>query len=346
MGIHNRSNSMQRKDRGRQPSLGSSRSTSPREVGSLDLAMDVLHMIPRVGKISTSDIRERLQALGHQRSDRTLQRLMKTLAARYPIELDDTSKPYGYKWKRDAAGISIPALKLEESLLMLMAKKYLRNLLPPSVTKSMEGIFRQARHNMEGQSNTRLEKRWMEKVCVASTTLPLLPLEIRPGILEAVSSALYFENWLDVDYLNAKEERKVKRVMPLALAQQGSRLLLIVRFEGFEDDRSLALNRMLEAHDTGLKHPQAPDFDLQAFGDTGGFGFGKGEMINLTFCIERLSGQYLIESKLSKDQVVVDHGDQYEISATLVYSDQLIWWLRGFGNRVKVIAPQKVIDRM
>lgn len=316
------------------------------ERGSLDIAMDVLHMIPRVGKISTSDIRERLSALGHHRSDRTLQRLMKTLTARYPIELDDSSKPFGYKWKRDAAGISIPALKLEESLLMLMAEKYLRNLLPPSVTKSMEGLFRQARHNMEGQSNSKLEKRWMDKVCVASTTQQLLPPEINPGVLEAVSSALYFETWLDVDYLNAKEERKSKRVIPLALAQQGSRLLLIVRFEGFSDDRSLALNRMLTACDTGLSHPRVPEFDLKEFTDKGGFGFGKGELINLTFRIERISGQYLIESRLSNDQVVKDLGDQYEISATVLLSEQLIWWLRGFGNRIKVISPQGLIQRL
>ena len=220
-----------------------------------------------------------------------------------------------------------------------MAEKYLRNLLPPSVTKSMESIFSQARYNMGPGGDAKLEKRWMSKVRVVSANMPLLPPEISPGVLEAVSSALYFENWLELDYTNVQGERKQKRVMPLGLAQQGSRLILVVRFEGFDNERSLALNRIRTAVDTQLKHPKAVGFDLALFDDEGRFGFGKGKRIALKFRIEKVRGQFVTESKLSTDQTVKVVGDKLEFTATVVESAQLVWWLRAFGKGVEILAP-------
>jgi hypothetical protein len=58
-----------------------------------------------------------------------------------------------------------------------------------------------------------------------------LPPTLREGVFEAVSNALYADHWLDVDYQNVKGRRAQWRVMPLALAQQGARLLLVCHFE-------------------------------------------------------------------------------------------------------------------
>ena len=44
---------------------------------------------------------------------------------------------------------------------------------------------------------------------------------------------------------------------------------------------------------------------------------------------------HLLESPLSKDQIVMDLDDEYEITATVVDTEQLNWWLRGFGDAVR-----------
>lgn len=312
----------------------------------LTMTLAMLDMIPKVGKISTTQICERLQALGYERDVRSIQRQMEALSSNFLIERDDSSKPYGYKWQSNATGISIPGLTLQESLLLSMAEKYLRNLLPLSITKSMESIFSQARYNMGSLADATLEKRWLKKVRVVSPDMPLLPPEIGPNVLEAVSSALYFEHWLVLDYTNNKGERKSKRVMPLGLAQQGSRLLLVARFEGYDNERSLALNRIHTAMDTQLKHPKVTDFDLARYDEDGRFGFGKGEMIKLKFRLDKLSAQFLTESRLSKDQTVKNLGDKLEFTATVVNSAQLVWWLRGFGKKVQVLAPQSLVSQV
>lgn len=310
------------------------------------MSLSLLDMIPKVGKISTTEIKERLAALGYERDVRSIQRQMEALCEKFQIDRDDSSKPYGYKWNRDAKGISVPGLTLQESLLLSMAEKYLRNLMPPSITKSMESIFSQARYNLGPLSNEKLEKRWLNKVRVVSPSMPLLPPEIKPAVLEAVSSALYFEHWLEVDYSNAKEERKQKRVIPLGLAQQGNRLFLICRFDGYDNERALALNRMHSATDTLLKHPKVTDFDLAKYDEDGRFGIGTGEKIEIKFLIEKLTGQFLTESKLSKDQRVLDLGDKLEFTATVIDNAQLVWWLRGFGKRVEVLGPRSLIEKM
>ena len=196
----------------------------------------------------------------------------------------------------------------------------------------------EAKINLGHETDARLERRWLDKVRVVSQSMPLLPPEIHKGVLEVVTSALYYDHFLDIDYVNVGGERKIKRVMPLGLAQQGARIYLVVRFEGHENERSLALNRIQSAHDTGLKFKPF-GFDLAKYDDDGRFGIGNGKKIELKFRIEKLSGIFLTESKLSKDQQVKDLGDWLEIAATVVESEQLIWWIRGFGARIDLLTP-------
>lgn len=319
----------------------------PNNHETLSMTLAMLDMIPKTGKISAPEIHKRLQAMGIDRDLRSIQRQLVVLAEQYPLDCDDSSKPHGYKWKTGAKGISIPSLTLHESLLLNLAKKYLSSLLPPNVMRAMDGFFLQASYDLGSDTpNAKKENRWLRKVRVVSESMPLLPPEIKPGVLEAVSQALYNETWLELDYTNANGERKQRRVMPLGLAQQGARLVLVARFDGYDNERSLALNRAHKATDTGQPFPPVKDFDLAKYDDDGRFGFGSGKTIQLKFRIDKPSGIFLTESRLSKDQVVVDLGEKLEFTATVVESARLVWWLRGFGKKVEVLEPEGVRERV
>ena len=69
----------------------------------------------------------------------------------------------------------------------------------------------------------------------------------------------------------------------------------------------------------------------------GRFGYGVGERIKLNFCIQKEAGFHLLESPLSADQQVVVADTHYEITATVVDTAQLDWWLRGFGDAVTAV---------
>ena len=159
-----------------------------------------------------------------------------------------------------------------------------------------------------------------------------------------MSDALYGNQWLDVDYQNAQGNRASHRVMPLGLAQQGPRLYLVCRYEGFENERCLALHRIVTATASTLTFARPTDFNLQQFDDNGRFGFGDGTKIRLSFQIDKDAGLHVVECPLSEDQQVVELADAYEITATVVDSDMLDWWLRGFGDRVSELQRRTVDD--
>jgi len=299
------------------------------------LALELLRRIPRGRKVSAPELHEQLSSAGLSRDLRTIQRQLELLSEHFEIERDERSKPYGYRWKERASGLALPVLNEQESLMLALAEQHLRPLLPASLMKSMEGFFQQARTNLGAEGGGKHGREWLSKVRVISATQPLLPPTIKPGVFEAVSNALYGNYWLNVDYKNASGKRKAARVMPLGLAQQGARLYLVCRYEGYDNERTLALHRINGAQPSPHVFDRPKDFDLEKYDADGRFGFGDGKRIRLTFRIVKDAGLHLLESRLSTDQEVTELENHFEISATVVETAQLEWWLRGFGDQVE-----------
>ena len=312
-------------------------------LATLKLSLELLKRIPKGRTITAPELRQQLidADAKFEREPRTIQRLLETLSAFYDIERDDSSKPYRYRWKENAKGFSLPGLSTQESLLLTLAEQQLSSLLPAKLMKSMQGFFTQARGqlNEKGQSGSfQREREWLDKVRVVSTSQPLLPPKVDADVFQQVSDALYGNQWLDVDYKNAEGDRKASRVMPLGLAQQGPRMYLVCRYEGYDNERCLALHRFISAQASTLTFERPKDFDLKQFDDAGRFGYRDGTKIRLSFRIEKGAGLHVVECPLSVDQKVVELDDVYEITATVVDSDMLDWWLRGFGDAVSEIT--------
>lgn len=313
----------------------------PDSLETLQLALELLRRIPKGRTVTAPELHQQLADAGYERDMRTVQRLLETLSEVYDIERDDSSKPYRYRWKEFAKGLSLPSLSAQESLLLMLAEQHLSSLLPAKLMKSMEGFFSQARCQL-AEKGTQSDREWLEKVRVVSTSQPLLPPKIDPAVFEAVSNALYGNNWLDVDYVNATGKRTSARVMPLGLAQQGPRMYLVCRFDGYDNERSLAMHRIHSAKMSQFTFKRPKEFDLERYDDDGRFGYGEGKHIRLRFRIEKEAGFHLLESPLSADQEVVERDDAYEITATVVDSAMLDWWLRGFGDAVSKVSRKPV----
>lgn len=309
------------------------------------LALELLRRIPRGRKVTVSELHQQLQDAGIERDLRTIQRQMEMLSTHLEIDRDDRSKPYGYSWREQAKALAVPNLTPQESLLLQLAKEHLKNLLPDRLMKSMDDFFSQAQRNLGPDSNARLEREWPGKVRVVATSQPLLPPKIVPGVFETVSEALYGNRWLSLDYRNAAGIRSKIDIMPLGLAQQGPALYLVCRYRGFENERSLALHRMLAAEMSTLTFDRPREFNLKKYDDDRQFGFGEGKRVRLSFRIDRDAGRHLLETPLSGDQQAVERADgRLEITATVVDSAMLEWWLRGFGKAVSHVRRAACVD--
>lgn len=324
----------------------------PDNIATLNLALALLKNIPKRQRITSVQLRERLQEAGIERDLRSIQRQLDLLCKHFDIECDDRSKPYGYRWEETARALSIPGLTEQESLLLMLAKEHLANLLPASLMKSMSGFFDQARRNLEGTQpggGKRPDSRWLKKVRVVSNTVPMLAPKIAPGVFEELSSALYNDQWLDITYCNAKGQTKQKQVMPLGIAQQGQRVFVPCIFQGFEDIRLIAVHRISKARNTGLPFERPKDFDLEAYDDMGRFGYGKAQKIEIGLWINDYLKLLLEETPLSKDQRIgpmPDGAGGWGLSATVVDSMQLVWWLRSQGKSARVLMPQELASQI
>ena len=321
-------------------------SKRPDSLETLQIALEMVRRIPKGRTITGPQLQKQLAEAGYERDMRTIQRQLETLSEFFDLERDETSKPYRYSWKERAKGLTLPGLTPQESLLLTLAEQQLSSVLPARLMKSMEGFFAQAHECLSAVPNAQREREWLQKIRFVSTSQPLIPPKIIPLVFEEVSNALYANQWLDVTYTNADEVTAPRRVMPLGLAQQGPRMYLVCRFEGYDNERSLALHRIGTAKATGLGFERPPAFDLKQYEADGRFGYGEGERIQLRFCIDKEAGYHLLESPLSEDQKVQVLADEYEITATVVDSAMLDWWLRGFGDAVGSVTKRRLKQRV
>lgn len=301
---------------------------------SITLAFELLKRIPRSRKVTADELHKQLQAAGIERSIRTIQRNLEMLCDYFELERDDRTKPYGYSWKKNTNGLSLPSLTPHESLLLSLAEDYLSNLLPNNVMASLDGFFNEARYHLHPTGKNSKEREWLKKVRVVSETQPLLPPKIETEVFKNISDALYNDHLLNIEYHNAKQEQKTALVMPLGLAQQGARLYLVCRFDGYDNERSLAVHRIQKATVSTFSFERPKEFELSQYDADGRFGFGEGETCRIQFNINKEVGLHLVETGLSTDQKVTEFNNFYQISATVIKSKQLKRWLRGFGEDI------------
>ncbi|WP_426415331.1 helix-turn-helix transcriptional regulator [Aestuariirhabdus sp. LZHN29] len=311
-------------------------------IETLSLSLEILRRIPKHGSASAKEIHEQLLCAGIHRDIRTIQRQLDMLSLEFDIERDDRTKPYGYRWMKSSSGFSVPMLSEQESLLLTLAEQYLHNLLPPKLMKSMEPFFKQSRRKLDDSNKP--EHEWRDKVRVVDTSQPLLPPPIAEGVFESVSAALYQNHWLHIQYVNASEYEAEYDVMPLGLAQQGTRLYLVCRFDGYDNERSIALHRIVSARVKTIRFTRPHNFSLEKYDFDGRFGFGEGQKIRLRFTVDREAGYHLLESKLSNDQKAIVSDDHIVITATVIESAMLEWWVRGFGDLMWDVVKQPIKD--
>ncbi|CAK2219473.1 WYL domain-containing protein [Vibrio crassostreae] len=308
---------------------------------SLVLVLEILKRIPKHRKITALEIREQLEAIGISRDIRTIQRNLEMLSEHFAIDRDTRSKPYGYSFERSSHTLGASSLNAHESLLLALAEKHLKLLLPKDVMQSLRPHFTEAKYNLEFDPKNHKDRVWKDKIKVVTESQPLLAPKIDNKVLESISKALYEDRLLTVTYHNANKQVRTSTVMPLGLAQQGVRLYLVCRFEGFNNERSLAVHRINDAIVSSFNFKRPESFSLAKYDSDGRFGFGEGESCQVQFDIDKQAGYHLVETPLSEDQAIEELESTYRVSATVIDSFLLDKWLKSFGTDVCNIYKKK-----
>lgn len=306
-----------------------------------------LRSVPRYPrKITAGEICNRLSEEGFPVGKRTVERDLLALSRIFPLLVDDREKPYGWSWDKESPAFDLPCLTTGESLALLMARVYLRSVMPNTVQAQLAPYFRQAEQRLDTLTGHSALADWMSKVRVIPATQPLLSPQINEDIEGAVHEALLYQRQCQISYLRKDSvEPDEYPISPLALVQRGVLTYLVCRIKNYPEPRILVLHRVISAELLDLPIQDSAEFDLDSYLANGAFGWGEGELIRLEALFTQGAGNHLYETPLSSDQKIsVESDGRLRVVANLPFTKQLQWWLLGFGNGVEVIGPERLRD--
>jgi predicted DNA-binding transcriptional regulator YafY len=314
---------------------------------TLSRVMAMLRHIPRhPRKIDTNALRQRLERAGYDISIRSIQRDLNDLSCILPL-VADNGRPQGWSWQADADPFHLPFLDPQAALTFHLVERHLHTLLPESTLNYLAPWFRTATAVLE--ANDHGVTRWPDKVRVLPRGLRLQSPAIDASVHTALYDALLQERQVNIRYLQRQAtEAKDYVVHPLGVVARDTVIYLVCTMWQFTDVRQLALHRMQAV--TILKDAcnRPADFCLDAYIAGGAFGYPESQD---AICLDALftSGiaAHLSECPLADDQRIVPEGAGHvRVTATVLDTKELRWWLLGFGDQVTVLGPTLLRDRM
>ena len=322
---------------------------------TLKFVLDLLALIPAAPRVlDAQTLTKQLEDRGHIKDQRTVQRTLKDIQEHYPtLECRDGSKPFGWSWSAKALPISVPAMSLDQAIVLTFAERVLPGSLPGNVQRAITPYFNAAHATLKREVSSSKAAKWPKKVAFSSSTFALKPMQIDSNRMSTITQAIIEERWLDIRYRNANDEVTKSRVKPLGLILEGPRNYLVAQFERFDTPtnppRTLALSRIEMANITDESFVYPSDFSLDEFVASQPTGWGTGKQIRVTLSVLPHLGRILTESPLGEDQIVTrgdEHDDDWTVEATVPESERLVWWLLSFGAGVEVIAPAALRERV
>lgn len=301
-----------------------------------------LQLVPRHPQRATArQICERLAAAGHPTSERTVQRDLEKLSAAFMLACDQRSKPYGWHWAKDAKLLNIPNMDLPTALTFRFVREYVDPLLPKSVRGDLAAHFEAAARVLDTCAENSLPG-WAEKIVVIPQGQALTPPAVDADAMDAVFEALLTNRVLEMRYLARSREGEVKdyTVHPLGLVVRNGAYYLVATLFDYDNPVQLALHRIERAAVTDGTAKRPDGFSLKHYVRDGNFAYPVGDEIALAIRMRQATAFHLYESPLAADQAIEPLGeDTVRITATVKDTQQLRWWLLGFGDHVVVEGP-------
>ena len=310
----------------------------------------LLTYIPKYpAKRSLSNFKEHLESLGYEVTDRTIQRDLLKLEKYFPLLCDDRNPPYGWSWQEDAKEINLSAMDKVEALSLSLAEKYLEPLMPIENYERIRNLFDRANNTLESSEQSQLKK-WRDRVRVLPQSQRLEPPLINQEVQSNIYDALLNGEQLDVQYLKANSKLAQKRtVNPLGIVLMGIVHRLICTMDpDFKKIRHLPLHRFKTANANGETSIEPDNFDIDDYLDKESLSFLRTEKkLKVELLFRGNTGFHLSETPVSKDQKYKEEKNgKIRISGTVADTEQLRWWILGFGENVEVIKPSTLRDEI
>ena len=306
---------------------------------------DLITLLPRAPeKRSTPELLSRLTAAGHQLTPRSLQRRLASLSLTQPVVCDDRSKPFGWSIASTAPA-NLGIMSIQEALALKLAQRYLGEALPMDVLDDLKQYFQQADVKLKDES---LYRAWLGKVRLLPASQPLLKPATARNVLAGAYLGVLRGTVLNATYRQrGADKAKTYDIEPLAIIVRGSVTYLAAVFPWAKDVKLMALHRFSAVRQTEQKIRPPHNFDLDQFIESGALGFGDATVQAVHVRFYDGAGAHLEETPVQADQILKSRDDgEIDLLVTMPVTEQLKWWLLGFGDRAEVLAPTALREEL
>lgn len=305
----------------------------------------MLQAIPRYPvKIDAAGIQKRLEEQGFSIHRRSIERDLKRLSDEgiFPIEADVQSRPYGWYWPANVKPMDIPSMDPLTALSYVLIEQHAQDLLPSSITENIKAYFSQAHAILKKAKGRKKLGLWPDKVRLLDRgPIQQIP-KIDEEIQRVIHNALLQNSRLHAIYLTRnKQEPDEYDVNPLGLVYKSGVAYLVCTLWDYEDIRQLALHRFIEAWGSEKISHIPKDFNLDTYIKKGEFGYTRNQKhIRLKALVKDYVAFHLAERPLADDQKLKQvKNSWYELQATVSDTEELRWWLLGYGDAIRVKQP-------
>lgn len=306
----------------------------------------LLSKIPRYPAYrDTSSLKQMINDRGLYCSTRTIQRDLEALSYAFPLFCEDEIKPYRWSWDKDADGMVAPGMSPVEALTIKLAQDHLRSLLPNSSYRLIKSYFDRARKTLSALEQKNLKK-WNKQILFSPRVQPMQPTNIKKKVQVVVYEGLVEEKQIVVNY-KGRDSKKTKTYIlnPLGLiARSAVHYLICTTAEDKHNPRYLPLHRFTKANKIVQPVEKPRGFLLSQFIKDDNLGFLiTDRTLNLEAIFTKASAYHLVETPINNSQVLTNmHDGRVRLKAKLKDSQEMRWWLMGFGASVEVVKPKKL----
>jgi predicted DNA-binding transcriptional regulator YafY len=285
---------------------------------------------------------------GFETPQRTIQRDLVKLSNIYPLVCDERSKPFGWSWMREADVMDIPGMDSHTALAFWLAGQHLKPLLPKSTIHQLQPHFKTAAHVLDNIPTDKGAPAWRNKVRVLHRGPNLKSPAIAADVQNQVYDALLCNRRLAMTYSPRWQEgEKEYEINPLGLVLKDGITYLVCSMWNYPDIRLLTLHRMQEVQILD-KPVNVPDgFNLDDYISSGELNFVVKGNIQFKALFSTDAVFHLGERPLSDDQTISKQADgSMLVTATVLDTSELHWWLLGFGDQVEVLEPENIRNKI
>ena len=301
--------------------------------------LQVLPLHPK--KISTLKIRVILSGKNSEFDVdiRTIQRDLERLSDMFPITCDKVGRVNYWYWQDKHALTLLPAMDDKTAIAFRLAADYLGPIMPP---RTLELLGPYLNHAAKVLSGSRLGK-WPEQTRIIQRGPALIPPAIKKNVQDIVYQALLEEKQFEAGYKGRDGERATRYTLnPQAIVVRDGIIYLVATTWNYKDPRHYTLHRMSDVRLLETPAGKLPGFSLtRHIEEDKEFSYPHADRkIRLRAIFSEDAAIHLKESKLSLDQKIKTLADgRLQVSASVSDTDDLRWWLLGYGDQVEVIKP-------